>query len=328
MEKLASPQLVNEVYGAMGRRRMRQADFAAESRGLFNADGLKVIDRQTQKARLKDKPSFKDRVSGWNDKLNALDERINDRYKQRIAEKKEGAQPSNNVSLGETFDGRREQKNIERQDKIHQKNQIKQQNDNLRIEKEYKLQQALKNPSFRPDTIDPKAQDKGLLAAIRGNKPQGGDQSQTINPSTSVFANPNNQSSLGARMLSWGKNNPGKAAIGAGLTTVGVAAAAYGTHKARQLKKQREQQQSQQTEYPQEMYRTASEYLGELYSEKLASIDVEDIAGQIADKVQDDASLIEKLQESAKYTKKEDVPGGKSAPSRLVQRKNKERFRK
>lgn len=326
MEKMASPELVNEVYGAMGRRRARQADFAAESRWLFDADGRKIIDRQTQKARLKYKPSFKDRVNDWNDKLNALDERINSRYKQSIVEKKEGVQPSNDVSLGETFAGRREQKNIERQDKIHQKNQIKQQNDNLRIEKEYKLQQALKNPSFRPDTIDPKAQDQSLWAAVRGNKPQGGDRNQAITPKTSVFANPNNQSSLGARMLSWGKNNPGKAAIGAGLTTAGVAAAAYGVHRAKQLKKRRQEQQNQQLQDG--MYRAASEELNVLYIEKLASADVEDITSQIADEVQDDASLIEKLQESAKYTKKEDVPGGKSSPSRLVQRKNKERFMK
>lgn len=223
-------------------------------------------------------------------------------------------------------DQRIERKNQTKQLDLTQKRHEMQRLDNQRIDKEYRLQQAKKNPSFRRDTIDPKAQDQSFWAAVRGNKPQGGDRNQAITPSTSVFANPNNQSSLGARMLSWSKNNPGKAAIGAGLTTAGVAAAAYGVHRAKQLKKRRQEQQSQQIQDG--MYRAASEELNVLYTEKLASADVEDIASHITDEVQDDASLIEKLQESAKYTKKEDVPGGKSSPSRLVQRKNKERFMK
>ena len=68
--------------------------------------------------------------------------------------------------------------------------------------------------------------------------------------------------------------------------------------------------------------------LYELYIEKLAAIDVPDVAESIPEGVPDDASMLEKIQEAVKYTKKEDVPGGKSAPSKLVQRKNKERFRR
>ena len=239
---------------------------------------------------------------------------------------------TNNTSVLDKVKQWRKDRADAKQLNLTQKRQEMQSLDNQRIDKEYRLQQAKKNPSFRPDTIDPKAQNQSFWAAVKGNKPQGGDRNQAITPNTSVFANPNNQSSLGARMLSWSKNNPGKAAIGAGLTTAGVAAAAYGVHRAKQLKKNREQEKFQDAQnQPRSydgMYRVASEELNLLYAEKLASADVEDIANQIADGVQDDASSIEKLQESAKYTKKEEVPGGKSSPSRLVQRKNKERFRK
>ena len=249
----------------------------------------------------KNKMSFGERMDAWNDKLDAFDDKVKAWNEQRVANKRE---------------------------KVYQRQQAKQEMDNQRIEKAHKLQQKLKNPSFKADAPDPKTQDQSLWSAIKGNKPQGGDKSQAINASTSVFANPNNQSSMGSRLLSWGKNNP-KAAIGYGTAAAaGIGAAAYGIHKARQLKKKREQEKNQQSAYPQMMMRTAFEELDGLYLEKLASAEVEDVAESIPSGVQDDASMIEKIQESVKYTKKEDVPGGKSAPSRLVQRKNKERFRR
>lgn len=233
---------------------------------------------------------------------------------------------TNNTSVLDKVKQWREDRAVAKRDKIHQRNQMKQEKDNLRIEKEYKLRQALKNPSFRSDAPDPKTNNQSLLAAIKGNVPQGGDRNQAITAKTSVFANPNNQSSMGRRILSWGKNNP-RVAAGYALAAAGAGTAAYGLHKIRQLKN-KQQQQDQQSEYPQVIYHTASEYLDELCLEKIASIDVADLAEQIPDRAQDNPVIMDKLQEVAKYTKKEDVPGGKSAPSKLVQRKNKERFKK
>jgi hypothetical protein len=175
------------------------------------------------------------------------------------------------------------------------------------------------------DTPNSNTQDQSFFAAVKGNRPKG-EQTQTITPETSVFANPNNQSNVGSRVLSWAKDNPKKAIAGTAAATAGTLAAAYGIHKMIQAKK--EKREDEERRKKQVIIRTASSNLEELYMEKLAATEVPDASESIPRGVQDDASMIEKIQEAIKYTKKEDVPGGKSAPSKLVQRKNKERFKK
>lgn len=318
MEKAASPELLDAVRWRHNVQGMRDENLAMKENYLWTLDGHKAQYKQRQKVKKQAQKGVYDRIGykrpPFPPQMDEVPVATNTQSPVKT--------PQQSVSENSTpsiKDRMREWKNNRRQ--------VLQEKDNQRIDKEYRLQQAKKNPSFRADAPDPKTQDQSFWSAVRGNKPQGGDQSQTITPQTSVLANPNNQSSLGSRMLSWGKSHPAKAA-GYGLAAAtAVGAAAYGVHKMRQLKKKQEQE-PQQSQYNQPMQHTASESLNELYMEKMASVDVQDAARSIPQGVQDDASMIEKIQESVKYTKKEDVPGGKSAPSKLVQRKNKERFKK
>lgn len=365
IEKVASPALQDAVRRATNTQAMREEQFGLNGDLMWSADGQKALRKQNRKTeKLKNSGVLHDPKKD----IIPPSESRNSFASYRAAKQKAAlsqssaptAQPAvkadpqqtaqtsvtNNTQtvipsaqpaaeadsqmaasqktsfkdkLGEWNKQRAEKKQLN----LTQKRQEMQRADNQRIDKEYRLQQALKNPSFKPDTVDPKTQDQSFWSAVRGNKPQSGDQNQTINPDTSVFANPNNQSGLGARMLSWGKSNPGKA-IGYGTAAAaGVGLAAYGIHKARQAKKEEEQARQGQ-----QMQHTASFELNAVYMEKAAATEVPDAAESIPKGVQDDASMMEKIQEAIKYTKKEDVPGGKSAPSRLVQRKNKERFKK
>ena len=342
-----SPTVVGEAKWDEFKKRMNEA--AAQVRqqprnvgiadtGMANNNSNNVINNFEQPAQNtnnilpKEKSSFADKVMGWigSKKTNQIadDERErvqNDRLIARI--NKDYERKMNRAKKQQSGVSGSDGGTNTSQPVSTQQQQAMQELDNQRIEKEYRLQQAKKNPSFRSDVPDPSTQNQSFWSAVKGNTPQGGDRNQVINEKTSVFANPNNQSSMGGRMLSWAKNNPRQAILGSAATAAGLGAAAYGIHKMRQLKK-KQNEQAQQTQYNQPMYHTASEHLTAVYTEKLAASEVEDIATSIPQGVQDDASMIEKIQEAVKYTKKEDVPGGKSAPSKLVQRKNKERFKK
>ena len=169
---------------------------------------------------------------------------------------------------------------------------------------------------------------EGPTKRSRGQKNINKDiQSQLDNQQPAQVANQNsNPQGLLNRGTSWVKNNPGKAALGA-TAIAGAAAAAYGIHKHNQKKK--EEEQKRQSAYSQPMYHTASTYLDELVMEKQAASEVEDFATQIPEQIiPDEASMMERIVESVKYNKPQRTPGGKATPSKFVQRKNKERFRK
>lgn len=72
--------------------------------------------------------------------------------------------------------------------------------------------------------------------------------------------------------------------------------------------------------------KTAYAILDEMYMSKVAQVDVEDAADSIPNGVQSDADMMTKIVEAVKYSKPQQTPGGKTAPSKLVWRKNKERF--
>ena len=323
MEKIASPHLQYLVNSHRNYVNTRDENFGLKSDNMWTGDAKKMIDKKSPKISVKNGVDTNPNTSPLSQsplKTTQIP------TQQQTTPQNQPTSVNNDSRRGriqQWIDHKNEVKQAKLEKKrLMQERQEIQRADNQRIENEYKRQQALKNPNFKT-APDPNTQNQSFWSAVKGNKPQGGDKNQAITPSTSVLANPNNQSSLGARMLSWGKSNPGKIAIGTGLIAAGTAAAVYNMNKAKKEKQQKQNQQIQDG-----MYRTASEELYLLCMEKMASTDVDDIANHIVSDVQDEANNIEKLQESAKYTKKEDVPGGKSAPSRLVQRKNKERFRK
>jgi hypothetical protein len=287
-EKVASPQLQDAVSGSFNNRAMREEQFSLNSDFMWSADGQKALRKQNRRTE-------KLKNSGV----------LHDPKKDIIP------QPESRSSFASYQAGK-------------QKTVPPTQNTGATYSQATAptVQPAVKANSQQATQSQNKNNTQAAAPAVQ--------PAIKADPKSAAEAKANRASRTAAELAAeqQTKNNAAfKKALGYGTAAAaGIGLAAYGVHKIRQAKKERREAEAQQSQYP--MQHTASCELNELYMEKLAAAEVPDASESIPRGVQDDASMIEKIQEAIKYTKKEDVPGGKSAPSKLVQRKNKERFKK